>query len=54
MLEKEKRQIRSVFSPLSLDENLMEEVKEPDTREVEHALDVLSKNIRKIQKSVIG
>ena len=32
MLEKEKRQIRSVFSPLSLDENLMEEVKEPDTR----------------------
>lgn len=40
---KEKRQIRSVFSPLSLDENLMEEVKEPDTREVEHALDVLSK-----------
>ena len=50
MLEKEKRQIRSVFSPLSLDENRMEEVKEPDTREVEHALDTLSRNIRKIQK----
>lgn len=50
MLEKEKRQIRSVFSPLALDENRMEEVKEPDTREVEHALDIVSRNIRKIQK----
>lgn len=52
MLEKEKRQIRSVFSPLSLDENLMEEVKEPDTREVEHALDVLSKKYTEDTKKV--
>lgn len=50
LLEKEKRQIRSVFSPLSLDENRMEEVKEPDTRTVEHEIDIVSKKIRKIQK----
>lgn len=49
-LEKEKRQIRSVFSPLSLDENRMEEVKEPDTAEVEHEIDIISRKERKIQK----
>lgn len=50
LLEKEKRQIRSVFSPLSLDENRMEEVKEPDTGAVEHEIDIVSKKMRKIQK----
>lgn len=49
-LEKEKRQIRSVFSPLSLDENRMEEVKEPDTGEVEHEIDIISRRERKIQR----